>query len=352
MFNDLLKTDDDVETIVVCSGGGSRGLWQWLLLLLIATRFKISKICGTSAGAINAVAFGKGHFAQQYATMFYKRVFAEDAAPITGPGLAEIKNGKLKFNLANIKKYLLKGINLWDTFKLVTEKGQRKLIDQLLQNVLSAPTLLDNAPLYERIRDLQEINPGYEIDTFWNRVNMRTGELEEFGSDKPQDSEDEVDSIVASTTIPLLWPLVKNKFADGGLREGTPLAQIFEKIKEERKVNPSKKYRIIILECSKDTMPEDTSLDNPIDVVSQMISIQMNESRRNDKKQLIDKNKEALDAIAAGIPTSLVPVDIYHLTYPGTKSSLDFSQEAEADFTKYAHDVWETFITAYDHQAA
>jgi hypothetical protein len=98
-------------------------------------------------------------------------------------------------------------------------------------------------------------------------------------------------------------------------------------------------------------MPEDTSLDNPIDVISQMVSIQMNESRRNDKKQLIDKNKEALEAIAAGIPTNLVPVDIYQLTYPGYKSSLDFSKEAEADFTKHANEVWGTFIKAYDGQS-
>ncbi|CAG5072889.1 hypothetical protein DYBT9623_04428 [Dyadobacter sp. CECT 9623] len=351
MFTDILDPEDKTETIVVCSGGGSRGLWQWVLLLLIASRFRISMICGTSAGALNAYGFGKGAAAQQYVSENYKKVFAENALPITLPGLAEIQNGKLTFSLVNIKKYLLKGINLWDTFKLVTEKGQRNLIKQLLKNVLSAPALLNNAPLYDRIRDLQAINPGWTIPTYWNRVDMKTGSLDECGWDTGLAPAEEVASVVASTTIPLLWPLVADRWADGGLREGTPLAQIIEKVKAAVQLNPSRRFRIILLECTKDEMPEDALLANPIDVISQMVSIQMNESRRNDTKWIIEKNQEALNAIAAGLPTDLVPFELYRLRYPGAKSSLDFSKEAEADFTKSAHEVFETFIKDFDEAA-
>lgn len=336
---DLQKNDDDVETIVVCSGGGSRGFWQWLVLMALANRFKISLICGTSAGALNAYGFGKGSLTQKYVTETYHRVFAENVAPISGPGLAEFKKGKLSFSLANIKKYLLKGINFWDVFRLPFKKQQEKLLKQLADNVLSAPSLLDNSPLYERIREIQAINPAWEIPTYWNRVDMRDGPLSECGWDDQTTSEDEVKSVVASTTIPLLWPLVDGRWADGGLREGIPLGQAFNRL------DPKKKYRIINIECSSDDLPEGASLSNPVELIAQMVAIQMNESRRNDKKGILDKNQEALEK---GEAYGRVYLPIYSIQCSSLKSSLDFSPEAKEDFAECAANDVNLFFTKYN----
>lgn len=339
---DLELPNDDTETIVVCSGGGTRGYFQWLLLLKIAIRFKISMLCGTSAGALNVYAFGKGPAGIEFASKIWPEIFASNGAPITGPGLGEIKNGKLSVSWANIKKYLLDGINLWDFVKAIGRKGKESLGRQFLNNFLSAPAILNNAPLYDRIRELQTLNPGWDFPTYWNRVDMRTGKLDECGWDDGRLSEDEIDSVVASSTIPILWPLVKNRYADGGLREGTPLDQIF------RKLDVKKKYRIIMIECTSDEMPEDTTLNNPLDLASQTLNIMMNESRQNDVKGILDKNEEAREK---GEILGRRFVQFYRLRYTGTKSSLDFSPDAAKDFERNANEVWETFIKAYDKVA-
>jgi predicted acylesterase/phospholipase RssA len=349
--------NDDVETIIVSTGGGSRGWWAWQILMLLASRFKIAMICGTSAGALNAYGFGRG--ATAMVSGFYRRVFSGETNLITGPGLAELVNGKFTFNEENIIKYLLtgvdlgqvlEGVNLWDLPKIFSKKGKRKLVDeiltdnlrpiikQILDNVLSAPTLLDNAPLYDRITEIQESHPTWVTPAFWNRVNMVTGELEEFGWDTDQSLIDEMKSVVSSSTIPLLWPMVDGKYGDGGLREGTPLDQIF------RRLDPAKKYRIIMIECSSDEMSEKTTLNNPIHVASRILDVMMNESRRNDVKAIWDKNQEAREKGEA-LGRRYVP--IYRIVCSATYDSLDFSPEAGRDFEAAVPRDWNKFLAFY-----
>lgn len=330
---------DDRETIVVCSGGGSRGFWQWLILLMIAQKYKIAMICGTSAGALNAYGFAKGEKAQQYVTKTYHEVFATNAAPITSPGLGEIKNGKLSFNMEHVKRYLLDGINFWDIFKLPFKKQQAKILDRIIKNFISAPALLSNAPLFDRVKELQDINPGFEIPAFWSKVDMQNGPLIECAWNDKVTLEQERHSVVASSTIPLLWPLVDGRYGDGGLREGIPLDMAFKRL------DPRKRYRIIMIECNQDEMTEGASLANPLHIAAQMIAIQMNESRRNDKKAILDKNQEAMEK---GEASGRLYIPISSIRCSSTKSSLDFSPEAKADFASKAQQDFATFISRSD----
>lgn len=338
---DLLKVDDDVETVVVCSGGGARGLWQWTLLLLLAKRFKISMICGCSAGTLNSYGFAKG--LHEYVTNLYKEVFSMNAVQITSPGLAKLENGRFRPNVKKIKEILLKGVSVLSLPSLLFEKGQEKFLDKILNNFLGAPALMDNAPLYQTVRKLHELNPGFDIPVFWNETDMKTGKgIQREPADFKGDIEAEVKSVVASTTIPILWPLVSGRYADGGLRDGTPLKQIFDKL------DPNKKYRIIVLLASKEEMQDATDLSNPLKVAGQIASIMMNESTLNDLARVEDRNEEARKyGEAPG--RRLVPV--YKLVYGGFRDPLDFSPESYVDQIYSAHESDHQFLSEFDKVA-
>jgi predicted acylesterase/phospholipase RssA len=339
MFQDNLDPTDDIETVVVCSGGGARGLWQWLVLMAIAKRFKISMIAGTSAGSLNSYGFAKGLF--EYITNLYGKVFQENAVQITGPGLAKLENGKLKANVDSIKKVLLAGINFFDVFKLPFKKGQQKVLDRILKNFLHSPALLDNAPLFQTVKELQQLNPGFNIPCFTNCVDMVTGqkiskEMSEFA-----DMDEERLHVVASTTIPLVWPLVGGRYADGGLREGTPLRQVFDRL------DPNKKYRVIVISCNKEGMEVQEDLSNPLKIGGRMVDIMMNESTLNDISGAIERNEEARK-YGEAIGRRYVP--IYFINYSGNRGPLDFSPEAYVEHVDDAEKDIAKFFEQYDNQ--
>ncbi|KQS33983.1 patatin-like phospholipase family protein [Dyadobacter sp. Leaf189] len=318
MFTDLLNPEDDRETVVVLSGGGARGIWQWTVLMELAKRFKISMVCGTSAGTLNAYAFSKGLF--DYTSHLYAEVYSQNAVQITKPGLAKLENGRLRPDVDTIKKVLLKGINVFDLPKLLFKSGQKKVLDQLLQNFLGAPALMDNAPLFETVGKLQKLNPGFDIPCLINVVDMKTGQplsvdVAEFAGDL----EKERRYVVASTTIPILWPLVLGHLGDGGMREGTPVNAIWTRL------DPNKKYRIIAVMCSKETMQDSADLSNPLKIGGQAFSIMMNEAVLNDLARLEDRNEEARKyGEAPG--RRLVPLE--KIIYSGYRDPLDFSHES------------------------
>lgn len=320
MFVDNLDPTDDIETVVVCSGGGARGLWQWVVLMAIAKRFKISMIAGTSAGSLNSYGFAKGLW--EYITNLYYKVFQENAKQITGPGLGKLEGGKLKANADSIKKVLLAGINVLDLPKLLFKKGKQEVLDQILKNFLHAPALLDNAPLFQTIKELQDLNPGFDIPCFTNCVDMVTGEKISKEMSEFKDLDEERLHVVASTTIPLVWPLVGGRYADGGLREGTPLRQIFDRL------DPNKKYRVIVISCNKEGMEVQDDLSNPLKIGGRMVDIMMNESTLNDVSGAKEKNEEA-KKYGDAIGRKWVPM--YFINYSGNRGPLDFSPDAYTD---------------------
>lgn len=336
MFVDNLDPTDDIETVVVCSGGGARGLWQWLVLMAVAKRFKITMIAGTSAGSLNSYGFAKGLYG--YITELYGRVFQENAKQITGPGLAKLEGGVLKANADSIKKVLLAGINVFDLPKLMFKKGQQKVLDQILKNFLHAPALLDNAPLFQTINELQKLNPNFDIPCFTNCVDMVTGEKISREMSEFKDLDEERMHLVASTTIPLVWPLVGGRLADGGLREGTPLRQIFDKL------DPKKNYRVIVISCNREGMEVQEDLSNPLKIAGRMVDIMMNESTLNDVSGAIEKNEEA-KKYGEALGRMYVPMHFIH--YSGYRGPLDFSPEAYSDHLEVAERDVLSFFEAY-----
>lgn len=340
MFQDNLDPADDIETVVVCSGGGARGLWQWMVLMAVAKRFKISMIAGTSAGSLNSYGFSKRIF--EYITNLYFKVFHENAQQITGPGLAKLENGKLKANVDVIKSVVLKGINVLDLPKLLFKKGQQKVLDQILKNFLHSPALLDNTPLFQTIRDIQKIEPKFYIPCFTNSVDLVTGQKVSKEMSEFKDADEECLQVVASTTIPLLWPLVGGRYGDGGLRDGTPLRQIFDRL------DPKKKYRIILISCNREGMQPQRDLSDPLKIGGRMVDIMMNESTINDVQGAIEKN-EIAKQYGEQIGRMYVPIHTIH--YSGSRNPLDFSPEAYADHIDTAEKDVQEFFTQYDRGA-
>lgn len=303
MFIDTLDPEQEVETVVVCSGGGAMGWWQWCLLLLIASKYKIAMICGCSAGSINTWAFSKGFREQMRA--LYKEAFYNNARNVFKPGIASLKNGKLDMN--------------WF-----------KALPKIIFSMKKIKSLMTNEPLLESLRKLDESKAGREIEqVWWNAVNMRTGRLVNFEPGDFNDKENELKSVVASTTIPVLLPLVDKvetksgtqvQLGDGGLREGAPLGLMWSKL------DPRKRYRIIVLSCNNLSMAEREDLDNVMKVLGRVAMIFLNEGLDNDLGRTQDRNEEARRYGEELSGRTYAPIHV--VEYTGKHGSFSFTPEA------------------------
>lgn len=304
MFQDNLNPNDDIETVVVCSGGGALGFWQWTVLMGLAKRYKISMICGTSAGTLNAFGFAKGLYKE--IAQLYGDVFKQNAKQIFKGGLAELKKGKLDL------KWL-------------------KLIPKIIFQGKKIKALMSNEPLTETLRSLHKINPKFEITFGFNCVDLQSGKVVRFTPDDFNDEESMLRAVTASTTIPVLLPPVtkvvskKGTFQnliDGGLRDGSPLGQMFDMML------PGKKYRVIVINCNSVDMIADDELKNIGQIASRTAGIALNEILKGDleKTQLINeglKDNPGKDG--------KIYAPIYIIEYKGDRGTFDFSEGAYID---------------------
>lgn len=301
MIQDNLDPDSDIETVVVCSGGGGLGLWQWTVLMGLAKHYKISMICGTSAGTLNAFGFAKGLYVQ--ITQLYEEVFKQNAKQIFKGGLVQLKKGKLDIS--------------W-----------LKLVPKVLFQAKKIKALMGNGPLTETLKNLHAINPSFRIPFAFNCVDLQSGSVVRFSPDDFTDEENLLKAVTASTTIPVLLPPISNvvskkgtfqNLIDGGLRDGSPLGQMFDMM------IPGKRYRIIVINCNSVDMQPDDELKNIGQIASRTAEIALNEILKGDleKTQLINEQLKENPGKDGKI---YAPISI--IEYKGPIGSFNFSEES------------------------
>ncbi|MCE6992115.1 patatin-like phospholipase family protein [Dyadobacter sp. CY323] len=323
MFNDLLKADDnDVETVIICSGGGALGLWQWTVLMELAKRFKISMICGCSAGSLNAFAFAKGLYMET--TNLYNQVFQSNAKEIFSEGILRLKNGNLDVN--------------WF-----------KAIPTALFKSKSIKGLMGNGPLLETLKELNKMKPGfaYGVDFGFNATDMKTGKVIDFWPEDFEDDDNLMKGVTASATIPVLLPLVhgvKSKkgtfdhLGDGGVAEGTPMAMMF------RRMKPGRKYRVISINCNTKDMVEADQLDNIFQIAQRTMAIMMNQVYQGDLDVTMLKN-EILKDNPGKDGMIFAPVHIIECSDP--HGSLNFTQQSYISMIDSARRDVQKFCAEY-----
>lgn len=254
--------NDDYENLIVLSGGGAIFAWQFGVLCGLADHgIKPAMLGSTSTGTVGAFLFSKGLV--QRGHDLCDLAYSQNARQITKPGIASIKDGRMRIN--------------W-----------LKALTQLTFNRSKIVSLMDNQPLIDTLTELDRQTPGFPIQIFYNEVDMVTGKLVEHSTAYPLPSgTDRIRSMVASTSIPVVWPLIDGRFGDAGIREGTPLSAMFDRKK------PGKKYRIIVISCNQQNLVDCTDLSRIDKIAARTVAISLNETLVNDLGRTQDRNEVA-----------------------------------------------------------
>ena len=181
-----------MERALVLSGGGARGAFQvGVLKYLNEQNWHPELICGTSVGAINAVAIGCG---------------------VTIDRLARFWRS---FNRQKVYKFAL-----------------AKFILSLLSRRRFSP-IMDTTPLRRLLENTLEIETlrNSKTDILISAVNMRTSEITYFNQ-----STITLEHVMASSAMPMFfpWQIIKGEpYWDGGLMVNTPIAPALERHPKE-----------------------------------------------------------------------------------------------------------------------
>lgn len=277
---------------------------------------KPSLLCGTSTGTLTGFLYSKGLYKE--AEDLYRYCYENDAKNVFSPKLAKIKNGKIDVS--------------W--LKLILK----------LPSINKTTSLLGNQPLYDSLMSLHKRFPTFHIPLFFNVVDMKSGKPVACSTSDFKTDEDLINALVASTAIPAITSMRSagefEFLADGGLREGTPLAQAF------KNMDPTKLYEIVVLSCNNpfiDTV-ENLTLNRLTGIAGRTIEIMLNENLLTDLDKTVDRNDLSLaiwpliDALrlsgntdqaqilAAKFPFRYVPIKM--VIYKGKSGVFSFTKEA------------------------
>lgn len=323
---------DDVLNLYVLSGGGAVFAYQFETLCGLADAgFKPHIIGSVSTGTIGAFMFSKGLIEE--ARDLCDDVYGADARVITKPGIAAIKDGKLKIN--------------W-----------LKALTQLAFNKNKVVSLMSNQPLIDLLTEIDKEHPGFPIEIAYNYVDMITGRLVEQSTANNAHSVAYIKQMVASTSIPVVWPLVEGRLGDAGIREGTPLSAMFNRMIP----NDGKKYRIIVISCNSENMTDFDDLGRIDRILARTVGISLNETFVNDLTGTRDRNRvaeavarhrEKLENLSFGLPATMrtklkelsdelyeelpfVNAPIHYFEYGGTSTTFSFTWDALKEQREHA----------------
>lgn len=247
-----------MKTALVLSGGGAKGSIQFgILKKLVQSGLSPDAVYGTSVGALNAAGF----------------------AHLGIEGLQEVWNQihhRSDVFSIDLKALILKSSGIFSSEPL------RKLIDAATSK---PPTI-----------------PAYAC-----KVSMRTGQIAYAQSG----SVDYNESVEASACIPGLTNLINGEWADGGLREQTPLKKAIKDGHE----------RIVVILCN--TVGENVVPQKPGNWISNILrstDIMAHEIFLNDISNCLWYNKNLIDG------KRQVELEVYAPPRP-IIDSLDFNQE-------------------------
>jgi len=322
----ILLEEQDFEDYVVFSGGGAGGIGQWNQYKhWKSLGNKAVKFAGASAGSLNALLASRG--LDQVADELYNIAYDGRASNVFGSELAHL-DGKLSVDVGAVKDVVLKGINVWDVPKLVTKKGQKKLMQQLTSNVLGIQSLLNNRPLLQSVKDILAMPHPDDCEMIFGVVNLLTGQPQRHTLSEFDDMDMAALAIVASTTIPVILPLVPGyttkeasykMLGDGGLRDGSPIGSMLKGL------DPNKRARITVFNINRRELATVEELSSAVAVAGRTLQIALNQILISNLEVILERNKIAL-TYGERPGYRYVPIRIIEASH--NRSVLDFSRES------------------------
>lgn len=289
---------------LVLSGGGFKGAFQvgaleYLMYNPVFIEDEIIDIdhfdiiSGVSVGSLNGAMLATGQFEvlkdiwfnqilNQGSKVIYFSKYLEDGLP----------------NTQKIIDELIPTFGIWDKIKLIfSKKKQAELLQSIQRNILDLESFADNSPL-RTILDQHIFQDRFgDIAYKIGFVSLRDGKYKSLGHDEfPNDAELRK-AILASSSIPTIWPPVPTirtntgEFffdnVDGGIRNVSPLKDVIDAINARPNVESEEHY-IIVINCSTQHLPVIPPNPSLVEIaVRSMLDITYSEIFKNDLEQFL-----------------------------------------------------------------
>ncbi len=262
----------NVKNALVLSGGGFKGAFQIGALDylreagFIDTNLHFDVIAGISAGALNGAFIATQQY--EFLKTIWQRIEEEGSQIVyTSEFLDETGEPQISYEILKTRffpEYQLK-IDLWRGLALLLFPKQRnRFFQQEIQQIGREVTerlrdfraIATNQPLAELLRDHLDTSriPSDSIFTS-GFVSLVDGKYYNPSQTDYASNEDFVRGVLASTTVPVVWPPVDSihlkephpsiqQLIDGGLKNSTPLGDVIKLMGEDRE---DVEYRILII---------------------------------------------------------------------------------------------------------
>lgn len=298
------------KTALVLSGGGFRGAFQAGALQVLQQNWemisensalKFDIVSGVSAGALNGLLVAQNKFEE----------LLELWNLIGQNGVGEIYRSDFidtNFDKSTDNPQLKLHIT-WDTIRKYFPKTTKNLILKAIFDRKSIfrslgkefqhfRAIADNSPLREKLTTYarREFFPDCRYKCGY--VSLNTGAFYSVNACDFLTDEDFVNGVLASTTMPIVWPPVgeirvkdflHEQCVDGGIRNVSPLGDVIDDIKND--ASPDE-YTIIIINCSSGQITDENFSDKNIAQIAlrSLNDIAITEIFNSDIREFITKN--------------------------------------------------------------
>lgn len=219
-------------------GGGAKGSVQLGSIMCLREHgIEADMLFCTSAGSLNGIMIAMKKY--DLLNDLWGVSGASGGKSIFGDYLAKLEEGKLKANVDQIRDTITKEIGFVDKVSLVTKKGQKKVLQKVIDNAKNIDHILDNKPLFDTLAQHVRI-ADVKVPFSCTLVSLYDGALYTVQHDKFKDDYNLQLGVLASTSIPGICQPIKEihladgtiifDAVDGGLRSSSPLPQMMNAI--------------------------------------------------------------------------------------------------------------------------
>ena len=312
------------KNILVLSGGGFLGSYEVGAINYINEHWKeitgknndmtYDIVAGVSVGSLNGVLVAQNKLNEL--NDLWNKVIANGGVEIFTSKYIN-RDGSFNMNMDAFKEELFPNFKI--SFGLIVKGGLNffgrlfsrkipsfmemviaKLTEELSANLDNFGGLGDNTPLKDKLTKMVKLsNFSNHTKFLCGFVSLDDGEYYSVSNSQFKSDEDLVNGVLASTSMPIVWPAVSNcafddknpkNLIDGGVRNISPLGKVIELINNDK---DDAEYNIFVINCHGNTIvPKYGQKWNIVtNAVRALHDITLSEIFRNDIERFIIHNE-------------------------------------------------------------
>ncbi len=316
------------------SGGGFKGAFQLGALRYLRENWKaisgrdefyFDVICGVSAGSLNGILTACNKFdeledlwqlvKEKGGNEIYESRYITD-------------RGQIRLSFEQLKNDLLPGFKIsggmvlkgaWNALKRAFNRKNTGMLSTILkeakkefdENFSHFKSLATNKPLEEKLLKYVELDQ-IPRETMYKCgfVSLQDGNYYSFSARDFKDNRELVKAIIASTSMPIIWPPVRRinlpgqdkeilNSVDGGIRNISPLSDVVEAINAD---TDDARYEVFIINCNSGFIsPIDEEMNIADIALRSLTEITLAEIFNDDIREFLKTNAFVKQANEAGI---------------------------------------------------